>query len=144
MKESLSACPSCEGPLVIRSYQCRDCGTEVHGSFSGCPFCSMPDEDRYFCLVFLQCEGNMKDVESVMGISYPTIKNRLLKIKRSLERWKHGEDPAPVTSDERAAPENRDDPRVGEQDLEILEALEAGKIDFSKALELLRDGNRKS
>jgi hypothetical protein len=84
MKEALSACPACSGKLEIRAYRCASCGTEVQGRFSGCPFCRMSDEDRYFCLVFLQCEGNMKDVEKVMGISYPTIKNRLARIREVL------------------------------------------------------------
>ena len=66
MKDTLSACPSCSGPLLIRAYQCPECSTEILGSFSGCPFCRMSDENRYFCLVFLQCEGNMKDVERIM------------------------------------------------------------------------------
>jgi hypothetical protein len=35
--------------------------------------------------VFLRSEGNFKQVERELGISYPTVKARLQKINRTLE-----------------------------------------------------------
>lgn len=126
-RETLSDCPSCDGPLVIRSYRCKGCGTEVSGSFSSCAFCAMGDEDRYFCLVFLQCEGSIKDVERVMGISYPTVKGRLARVRDLLQR-----DAAPGPA---SAPEP--DPPTSTDRLETLDRLDRGEIDFATARRLL-------
>lgn len=84
MKNQLNMCPKCSSPLKITRYSCPQCGTVIEGDFSGCSFCHLDDEDRLFALVFLQTEGNMKDVERLMGISYPTVKARLAKLNHAL------------------------------------------------------------
>jgi hypothetical protein len=84
MKNHLNTCPKCENRLKITRYTCENCGIRIEGDFAGCAFCRLSDEDRLFALIFLQTEGNMKDVERVMGISYPTIKSRLAQINREL------------------------------------------------------------
>ena len=84
MKKSLSTCPTCGGQLKISQYRCPDCEIDINGEFEGCMFCNLSDEDRYFGLVFLQTGGNIKDVERVMGISYPTVKAKLSKLLRNL------------------------------------------------------------
>lgn len=84
----------------------------------------MEDDDRYFCLVFLQCEGSIKDVERVMGISYPTVKGRLERIRRYFDP--EASRPKPV-----AGPPS--DERQG-----ILSALEKGEIDYETALARLK------
>jgi hypothetical protein len=84
MKNHLNNCPKCESPLMITRYDCNNCGTSVEGEFTGCPFCRLDDEDRLFALVFIQTEGNMKDVERLMSISYPTIKARLARLNNAL------------------------------------------------------------
>ena len=139
MNKTIANCPSCGGPLMIKRYGCPSCGTEVQGSFTGCPYCSMPDEDRYFSLVFLQCEGNMKDVESVMGISYPTIKSRLSRIKKYLDRYELAEKPSAEESREEASAGEPEVAAEREKRLGILEALEKGEIEFTKALDLIKD-----
>jgi hypothetical protein len=101
----------------------------------------MLDEDRYFCLVFLQCEGNMKDVERIMGISYPTIKNRLARIVKVLD-FAGGDDPPheePLPGPEGRGEKGRK--KVpGREAGKILDALDRGEIDFDRALERLRAG----
>jgi hypothetical protein len=84
MKKHLEKCPSCDTTLEITCYTCPECGINVQGHFSGCTFCKLSDDDRVFALAFLQTEGNMKDIERLMGISYPTVKARLAKLNRSL------------------------------------------------------------
>jgi hypothetical protein len=84
MKKSLSKCPSCSGPLLISQYRCPSCELDINGEFEGCMFCNLSDEDRYFALVFLQTGGNIKDVERVMGISYPTVKAKLAQLLQNL------------------------------------------------------------
>jgi hypothetical protein len=84
MKKHLDCCPACNSPLEIASYCCKECDITVEGHFCGCEFCGLGDDDRLFALVFLQTEGNMKDVERLMGISYPTIKAKLARLNNSL------------------------------------------------------------
>ncbi|HHE73800.1 MAG TPA: DUF2089 domain-containing protein [Desulfobacteraceae bacterium] len=84
MKDHLNNCPKCNSPLKITRYDCDNCGTAVEGEFSGCPFCRLDDADRLFALIFIQTEGNMKDVERLMGISYPTVKARLARLNAAL------------------------------------------------------------
>jgi len=135
MAYRVAACPACGGELEIRSYGCGRCGTEVRGRFSGCSFCGMPDEDRYFCLVFLQCEGNMKDVEQVMGISYPTIKNRLSRIGKYLENVEREIVSSGVSGAESGLGVTGDSGESARKRLDILDALDHGKIGFTDALE---------
>lgn len=113
--------------MHVSSYRCSACDTEVRGDFAGCPFCRMGDEERYFCLVFIQCEGNMKDVERVMGISYPTVKSRLDKLRR------HFDLPPPPAAEAREP----EPPRRSHA--EILAALEKGDIDFDTAMRRIRE-----
>jgi hypothetical protein len=84
MKNRLSNCPVCGTTLEITRYHCPKCQTAVEGHFKGCSFCKLSDDERLFTLVFLQTEGNMKDVERAMGISYPTIKARLARVNEAL------------------------------------------------------------
>jgi hypothetical protein len=84
MKKSLSVCPTCGKHLKISQYHCPRCEIDINGEFEGCMFCNLSDEDRYFALVFLQTGGNIKDVERVMGISYPTVKAKLHQLLANL------------------------------------------------------------
>ena len=40
-------------------------------------FCTLDKEQLAFLTAFLSCRGSPKDMEKALGISYPTIKNRL-------------------------------------------------------------------
>lgn len=160
MKTTLTTCPACTGTLEVKAYGCPSCGTRIEGSFTGCTFCGMSDEDRYFCLVFLQCEGSIKDVERVMGISYPTVKGRLEKVRAFLERRPEGRParpmPSPAAEPEpaRASPPPRPPippvppvppippvtpvPPAPADRLAILEALDRGELDHAAAMAKLR------
>jgi hypothetical protein len=133
MKNHLNNCPKCNSPLKITRYDCDNCGTGVEGDFTGCPFCRLDDEDRLFALIFIQTEGNMKDVERLMGISYPTVKARLARINAILA----GD--SPVTSVLR---ESRISKSVNEIDpatkANILDRLASGEIKAVNASRLLR------
>ena len=131
-REQLTNCPRCNSRLYIARYTCRNCGTSIEGEFPGNIFSQLSDDDRLFALVFLQTEGNMKDVERVMGISYPTIKARLKKLNRSLG----GHHIAPVaTIDESPAPSK---PVTTEERMQILDKLSNGEISVADAAAFLR------
>lgn len=70
-------CPVCGSGLSISKLSCARCSTKLEGEFTTCKFCRLPDEQREFIEVFIKCRGNIKDVEKELGISYPTVRNRL-------------------------------------------------------------------
>ena len=77
-------CPVCESRLVISSFKCEACGTEVSGSFPPRVFEILGEEEEDFVITFLVCSGNIKQMEKRLGISYPTVKSRLRRIVEKL------------------------------------------------------------
>lgn len=70
-------CPVCNKELTISRLTCNHCQTKLEGEFTSCKFCKLPAEQLEFIKVFIRCRGNIKDVEKDLGISYPTVRNRL-------------------------------------------------------------------
>lgn len=115
MKE-LNNCPFCNGELVIKKVECTGCGAEISGSFKTNRFHLFNEEQLFFIETFLKNEGNIKQVEKDLGISYPTVKNRLQKIIEGLGY---------IPSAEEIKKRNR---------LETLELLAKGEINVDEAL----------
>jgi hypothetical protein len=84
MHKLLEACPCCGGALAITSVECMSCGTSVTGSFRVCDFCRLSDEQATFLRLFVQRRGNLSEMEKALGISYPTVRNKLEEIVRVL------------------------------------------------------------
>jgi len=84
-------CPSCSGILNPVRYICGDCGTEVSGNFSVCPFCSLDDENKGLLELFLLARGNLKAVQRMLGVSYPTARTRIEEMFNALEERMTGE-----------------------------------------------------
>ena len=80
----INKCPNCGDQMVITSYRCNSCFTEVHGEFEVDSFSRLDDEDKEFIELFLQKRGSIKDVGEEIGISYPTVRNRIDKIVAKL------------------------------------------------------------
>jgi hypothetical protein len=72
-----SKCPSCNGKVVVTQLCCTDCKTTINGSFELPQFASITAEEENFLRVFLAARGSIKEVERQLGISYPTVKNKL-------------------------------------------------------------------
>lgn len=85
MKKTLGNCPVCSGKMIVSEYTCTECGTKIKGKFNRCELCNLPKDLLHFVKTFLVCEGNIKEVEKELGMSYPTVKSRLSKINRMLD-----------------------------------------------------------
>jgi hypothetical protein len=72
-----SHCPACDHDLVITRLQCPACGTEVAGAFTLSRLASLREPHASLIELFLRVEGNVKDMERVLGLSYPTVRARL-------------------------------------------------------------------
>lgn len=101
---------------------CPRCRSSLEGEFSTCRFCQLPAEQVEFIEVFLKCRGNIKEVEKEMGISYPTVRNRLEGVIQALG-YKS---------------EKTDHKQQEEIKAQILDALERGDIDPRDAIDQLK------
>lgn len=76
-REVLGTCPVCHHALNVTELSCRECHTKIQGHFDLCQFCQLGQEQKQFALVFIKNRGNIKEIEKELGISYPTVRNRL-------------------------------------------------------------------
>ena len=83
-KEALGRCPVCGAATKVTRTECDACGTTIEGNFELCKFCRLTNEQRAFVDVFIKCGGNIKEVEKELGVSYPTVKNRLEDVSVAL------------------------------------------------------------
>ena len=88
MRKILESCPTCGSGMEIRELHCHTCGTEIRGHYDPCPFCRLTDEQTGFLEMFVQAKGNMRLLEQTLGLSYPTVRNRVEAIALVLRQ--HG------------------------------------------------------
>lgn len=113
----INNCPICGKEMVITRIKCEDCGTEISGSFSlPTLFLNLSEDQIEFIKIFVKCRGNIKEVEKELGISYPTVRNKLNEVIIAMG-YKVEED------------------GVREK---ILEDLERGEITVDEAVRLLK------
>jgi hypothetical protein len=121
-----SRCPVCGGEVTVTRIYCRNCDTTIEGRFatSG-PFSQLSAEQLEFVEIFIRCEGKISRMEDEIGLSYPTIRNRLHEVIRALG-YEPGmsEGPDGLTEQERQR---------------ILEDLDKGLISAEKAMHMLRE-----
>ena len=84
VREALGKCPICNSNTYITRINCDECGTTIEGHFHLCKFCRLTLEQKTFIDVFIKCRGNIKEVEKELGVSYPTVKNRLEDVVSAL------------------------------------------------------------
>ncbi len=121
MAEVLGKCPVCGHTTEITKIHCCECGTSIEGKFSLCKFCTLTSEQKTFIDVFIKCRGNIKEVEKELGVSYPTVKNRLEDVATTLGHKQEPEAPAP------------------NKRKEILDKLNRGEISAEEAIDLIKD-----
>jgi hypothetical protein len=122
MKTTLSKCPVCEGELTVTRLHCDTCDTVIEGRFANSTFAGLTSDQLDFIETFVRVEGKMNRMADEMGISYPTLRNRLQEIIRSLG-YEPGKEETPDVPDEK----RRD----------VLEDLESGKISAEEAMRIL-------
>ena len=85
MKKLISKCPCCNETLRIATLQCPECGMEMKNDFELSAFDRLSNEQYAFLIEFLQQRGNLKNVQSELGVSYPTAKKILDDLLIALE-----------------------------------------------------------
>ncbi len=151
-----SKCPVCGGELIVTRLHCPSCETSIEGSFtpggtplqeaftpeqlrSLLPFARLSQEQLYFMLTFVRCEGRFNRMEEELNLSYPTLRSRLDDIIRALgfepgredardeaarrDEAQHRQEVCQVSADERQA---------------TLDMLSRGEINVEEARRRLR------
>lgn len=117
-------CSICGHGITVTNFTCSHCKTKTEGEFLPCKFCSLKKEQLDFIEVFLKCRGNIKDVEKELGISYPTIRNRL--------------DDAMQALGFAISIEDTEQKREKKDSADILSALDKGEVTPQEALRRLK------
>lgn len=111
-------CPVTGGPLLVTRLECEESGVTIEGRFTPNEFAMLPEENLEFLRIFVKVRGNLKEVERVLGLSYPTIRLRFEKLLLAL--------------DYEAEPDS------AEERNEILAQLERGELDPGEAAKRLQ------
>src|ERR1700752_2484985 len=111
-------CPVCKSELEITRLHCPSCDTSIEGRFTGGPIAHLTAEHLDFIVTFVRCEGKINRMEQELGLSYPTIRNRLHEVIRALGFEPGKDEPAEVSPETRST---------------VLADLESGKISPNEA-----------
>ena len=139
-------CPVCSSDMVVTRLHCPGCETTIEGSFapggsplqeafspeqlrSLLPFSRLSQEQLYFVLTFVRCEGRFNRMEEELNLSYPTLRGRFDEIIRALGFEPAREEPPAVPSPVLPGPAERQS---------ILDMLNRGEIDVEEARRRLR------
>ena len=123
MRPAPTRCPICQSELTVAKLHCSSCDTTIEGNFVSGQFSSLTPEQLEFIFTFVRCEGKINRMEQELGVSYPTIRNRLNEVIRALGYEPGKDEPVEITQDKRNS---------------ILADLSAGKINAEEATRLLR------
>ena len=83
--------------ITVEKVKMTDSGIKIEGDFELPPLARLSAEDQVFVMAFIRCDGSIKEMERVFGISYPTVKSRLSRIAGQFEFVKNM--PMPVQDD---------------------------------------------
>jgi hypothetical protein len=124
-------CPTCLGPLTPTQLRCHVCDLTISGTFATNEFASLPEEELHFLRIFILCEGRIRDMESALGVSYPTIKARLAQLKSALAARR------PATDDADPAPPVQEATQPNSP-AAVLQSLRAGELSYEQAIKTLK------
>ena len=121
-------CPLTGGDVIVTRIYCPDADLTIEGRFAveQPPFAQLATDQLKFVEIFVRNEGKLNRMEEELGLSYPTIRSRLLEIIRALG-YEPGKEEAPAAP----APDRKS----------ILADLDAGRISFDDAMQMLQGGD---
>ena len=131
MNRLFDKCPSCGGRIIVTECRCTECQLQMRGEFRVDPFSALTQDQATFVSAFLRVRGNLSEMEKVLGVSYPTIRNKLDEINRALG----GANAEAVSQEDQSTPQ----PGSVETDRRsILQLVAEGKLSAAQALDKLQ------
>ena len=135
MLKLFDKCPACGGPIIISECKCENCNLIMQAEFQPGPFSILSADQLTFVRVFLRSRGNLSEVEKVLGVSYPTIRNKLDEINSTLDRVEM----LPETNTSKSAgPSTSAGTSADELRRAILQQVSAGSLSLTDALQQLK------
>lgn len=122
------ACPVTGEALEVTRLQAPTSGVTIEGRFAPNEFALLQPDHLEFLRLFVKARGNLKEVERIMGLSYPTVRLRFDNLLKALG-YEVDEDAAEAAAEARAA---------------VLDLLERGEIDAREAAKRLQEAGRRS
>lgn len=111
--------------LYVSEVKSDQSGIAMRGRFEVPRFARLNEEQSRFLEAFLRCRGVISSVEKELGLSYPTVRNRLDGVLAALD----------LTPAKHAEPmQNLDEKR------KVLDELESGNITVEEAKVRIRGG----
>lgn len=121
MKKLIGRCPICGSVMSVKTLYCKECDVEINGTFEIDSFFKLTAEQLLFVKTFIRNRGNIKEVEKELGISYPTVRNKLDEVIEALGY----------------TVVNKDDFQKRRKD--VLSRLEKGEITSEEAISQLKE-----
>jgi len=119
-------CPVTGEPLEVTRLRGPRSGVVIEGNFLPNEFALLDRESLDYLRLFVKVRGNLKEVERMLGVSYPTVRSRFEQLLRALG----------YEADTVHEP--------GESRADVLGRLERGEItaeEATRALKALQRGN---
>lgn len=123
--KGLPLCPVCNSMMEVKALECPSCEVKLEGTFTPSSLKYLGEKEEEFVMLFLQARGNIKEMERLLGISYPTVRSKLEAIIEKL-----GLTPIEVEEEEKFSR------------MEILRKLEKGELSSREAAELIKKERR--
>ncbi|KIM11347.1 MAG: hypothetical protein KU37_06850 [Sulfuricurvum sp. PC08-66] len=95
-------CPSCHGTMQAVKLYCPACDISVKGRFTHNSYAAMPQSMVEFMEAFVLARGNIKSLESQLGISYPTVRAKIDALVEAMQGVVDARATAQVTQEEQA------------------------------------------
>ena len=123
MRPAPTICPICQSELEVVRLHGSSCDTSLEGHFAMGQFSNLTPEQMEFIFTFVRCEGKINRMEQELGLSYPTIRNRLHEVIRALGYEPGKDESVEINAEIRSS---------------AIADLEAGKITAAQAMRILR------
>ena len=89
--------------MQILRMACPRCAVTLEAPFDVPALARLPAADQAFVVAFVRHHGSIKKMEQLLGVSYPTVKNRLRAIGAALDRSFDAPSPHAAVLDQLAA-----------------------------------------
>jgi hypothetical protein len=77
-------CPITNGPLEVTRLESSHSGIVIEGRFQPNEFALLSQEHAELLRLFVKVRGNLKELERILGVSYPTVRLRFEGLLKAL------------------------------------------------------------